>query len=200
MERISDDRKISKEDVLLEEKYYDDVEYVLIPHDDLLNNIKNLAGRIRNDYKEVYFLCVLEGAKVFYDELKKHLGNLKFEEGFVSAKSYSNTGSTGDIRVKGFDFDELKEKNVLIVDDILDTGRTLHKILKDVKRSKPQSLEISVLFEKRNNYEHGLKAKYTGFSIPDKFIIGFGMDYNEKFRELKHTCVISKNAIEKYKV
>lgn len=97
----------------------------------------------------------------------------------------------------------IKGQDVLIVEDIFDTGTLMSKLITLINKYEPNSVESAILMHKENpvNLKYNFAAKFTAFSVPaDKFVMGYGMDYNEKFRELPHICIITKTAIEKYKI
>ena len=123
---------------------------------------------------------------------------------FIKLSSYQDTASTGN--VKGLELLEplkLCGKNVLLVEDMIDTGTTMKAVLKKIDEIyHPKSLEVAIAFHKKNpkNLEHGgLFSKYTGFLVEDNFLIGYGLDYNELFRDMPHVCKINEEGIEKFK-
>ena len=95
---------------------------------------------------------------------------------------------------------DLKGKNVLVVEDIVDTGRTMQKLLNTLKKYEPKKILVACLLRKRTPLSDGYIPDYVGFEIPDKFVIGYALDYNEYFRDLPHLCLINEHGIEKYKV
>ena len=144
---------------------------------------------------------------MFFHHLTSELMMLQqgFNYEFLRAASYSGTDTTGDVKVfsEDFDFSTLEGRHVIVIEDIVDTGTTLAKLIPVInERGNPTSVEVCTLLEKRIDHERrrsGIiltKAKYAGFSIPNKFIIGFGLDYNELYRDLKDIWVISKAGIE----
>ena len=109
--------------------------------------------------------------------------------------------STGEVKIIGMDdLNVLKGKNVLIVEDIIDTGRTMKKLLKLLKEYEPKSLNVACLLRKRTPLSDGYAPHYVGFEIPDKFVVGYALDYNEYFRDLAHICAINEYGKEKYSV
>eukprot|EP00549_Striatella_unipunctata_P021290 CAMPEP_0118725032 /NCGR_PEP_ID=MMETSP0800-20121206/32918_1 /TAXON_ID=210618 ORGANISM="Striatella unipunctata, Strain CCMP2910" /NCGR_SAMPLE_ID=MMETSP0800 /ASSEMBLY_ACC=CAM_ASM_000638 /LENGTH=156 /DNA_ID=CAMNT_0006633693 /DNA_START=225 /DNA_END=695 /DNA_ORIENTATION=- len=148
------------------------------------------------------FVCVLKGASLFFHHLLAALQRRRqgFSYEFLRAKSYEGDSTTGTVHLSGLDYKKLTGKHVVIVEDIIDTGTTLAKMLPILEaEGKPKSLEVCSLLEKRLTEESRrskhVQARYCGFSIPDKFIIGYGLDYNELYRDLQDIWVISKEGI-----
>ena len=119
-------------------------------------------------------------------------------EHYVRLKSYHNTNSTGSVQVISDDLSVLKDKHVLVIEDIIDTGRTLGHFCKQLVSIGPKSLRIASLLEKRTPKSVGLRGDFVGFSIPDLFIVGYSLDYNERFRDLNHLSVLTDATIAKY--
>lgn len=117
---------------------------------------------------------------------------------FLRVSSYEGTSTTGNVKVGGgLKFEELENKDVIIVEDIIDTGTTLSHLLPVLKeQGKPKSIEVCSLLTKRLDNPAKVEAKYVGFSIPNHFIIGYGLDYNQLYRDLKDIWVISKEGID----
>ena len=107
--------------------------------------------------------------------------------------------STGDVHIIGMDdLQVLKGKNILIVEDIIDTGRTMQRLLKLLNKYEPKSINVACLLRKRTHLSDGYAPHYVGFEIPDKFVVGYALDYNEYFRDLAHICAINENGKQKY--
>ena len=157
-------------------------------------------------------LVVLKGGYAFHADLQDKLNALnahaddknsvQISIDFIRLKSYENTQSgDGEIKVLGIDsLDSLKGKNVLVVEDIVDTGRTIRRLLGLLKeKADPKSIRVACLLRKRTRLSDGFVPDFVGFEIPDRFVIGHGFDYNEYFRDMQHICVINEAGIEKYK-
>jgi len=162
--------------------------------------IKELAAILREDYKgkRPVLLCTLKGACPFYVHLTDALQELRqgYEMEFVRASSYKGTCTTGTVRLSALDPETLRGKHVLVIEDILDTGTTLSKLIPCLNEYSPASIKVCTLLEKRLDRPRKYSADYVGFSVPDRFVIGFGIDYNQLYRDLKDICVISKAGIE----
>lgn len=145
-------------------------------------------------------LCVLKGASSFYLHLLEALQDVRqgFYTEFIRLSSYEGSETTGKVKIGGgLNYNDLTGKDVIIIEDIIDTGTTLYNLLPLIKaEAKPKSLEVCSLLVKRLSTPTKLDAKYIGFSIPPQFVIGFGLDYNELYRDLKDIWVISQQGID----
>ncbi|MCK2213973.1 hypoxanthine phosphoribosyltransferase [Actinomadura sp. ATCC 31491] len=163
-----------------------DLEKVLISEDDLQAKIKELAGRIDQDYagKDVLLVGVLKGAVMVMADLARAL-HVPVQMDWMAVSSYgAGTKSSGVVRVlKDLDTDIL-DRHVLIVEDIIDSGLTLHWLLENLKSRKPASLEICAALRKPDAVKVPIDVKYVGFDIPNEFVIGYGLDYAERYRNL----------------
>ncbi|TDD01591.1 hypoxanthine phosphoribosyltransferase [Nonomuraea deserti] len=163
-----------------------DLEKVLISEDDLQARIKELAGRIDEDYegKEVLLVGVLKGAVMVMADLARAL-HVPVQMDWMAVSSYgAGTKSSGVVRVlKDLDTDIL-DRHVLIVEDIIDSGLTLHWLLENLKSRNPASLEICAALRKPDAVKVPIEVKYVGFDIPSEFVIGYGLDYAERYRNL----------------
>merc|ERR1711862_375129 len=119
-----------------------------------------------------------------------------YYEQYVRLKSYKNMESTGELQVISDDLKILEGKHVLIVEDIIDTGNTLKKFCQHLESFSPKTIKIASLLEKRTPKSIGFLGDFVGFSIPDEFIVGYCLDYNEHFRDLNHICVLNSKGIE----
>lgn len=148
--------------------------------------IKRLAAQINNDYegKRPLFIAILNGSFMFASDLFKEL-TIEAEICFIKLASYKGTRSTGNV-VTSIGLDEsLKDRNVIIIEDIVDTGKTLSEFLPQLKDHHPASLKIAALLHKPDALVHPLTIDYLGFSVPNKFLLGFGLDYDGLGRNLK---------------
>lgn len=148
--------------------------------------VKNLASRLNADYqgKRPLFISILNGSFMFAADLFREL-NIEAEISFIKLASYKGTRSTGNV-VTSIGLDTpLKDRHVVIVEDIVDTGNTLYKFLPELHNQHPASLKIVALLHKPSALVHPLKIDYLGFSVPDKFLLGYGLDYDGLGRNLK---------------
>ena len=165
----------------------------LIDRKTVENRIKELAKQIEKDYagEEVYCVGLLKGSVVFLSDLVKEI-NSPVVIDFMSVSSYgSETVSSGDVKIlKDTDL-ELRGKHVLIVEDIIDTGLTLEHVIKYFKDSKGvKTLKTCTLLSKPERRKVNIDIDYVGFDVPDKFVIGYGLDYDQKYRNLPYIAVV----------
>jgi len=151
----------------------------------ILTGVKAIAREINHDYegKEIILIGVLKGAFVFMNDLIKHI-QLPVEIEFIRVSSYEGTTSTGRMNLSIDYPSSIKNKHIIIVEDIVDTGLTAKYLLDRAKTFAPASVSMASLIVKPDCVETNIKIDYIGFEIPDHFIVGYGMDYNEKGREL----------------
>lgn len=172
---------------------------VLINKTLLQQRIKELAKQIEKDYegKDLTIICILKGSVYFTTDLTKYINkDLNIE--FMRVSSYEGENSTGVIKLK-LDLDEpVTNKNILIVEDIIDSGKTLSYLIDYLKVQNPTSIKLCTLLNKPERRTVNVKVDYTGFTIPNLFVIGYGMDYNEKYRNLPNiSCFINSEEEEK---
>ena len=165
---------------------------VMISEEQVTKRIQELAEQISKDYegKSVHLICILKGSIFFSCDLAKRI-TVPVTFDFMSVSSYGNeTVSSGRVRILK-DLDEsIQGRNVLIVEDIIDSGRTL-SYLKDLLGGRaPESLDICTLLDKPDRRETEVYVKYVGFEIPDEFVVGYGLDYNQYYRNLPYVGVI----------
>jgi len=147
--------------------------------------IKRLGKQITKDYinKDLVVVCVLRGSILFVCDLIRHI-DLPLELDFIWVKSYEEMSSTGTVKLLKKPASNLKDRDVLLVDDILDTGITFEKTINEIKKYKPASLKLAAFLDKPSRRVIDIKLDYTGLVIPNKFVIGYGMDFNQKYRNL----------------
>ena len=164
----------------------------LISAEDVAAKIARMGEQISKDYagESVYLLCILKGGVFFTTELAKHI-TVPVNIDFMSVSSYGGeTVSSGIVRiVKDLDT-PIEGKNVLIAEDIIETGRTLAYLMEHLKQRKPKSLKLCTLLDKPDRRVSDVKVDYTGFEIPDEFVVGYGLDYDQRYRNLPYVGVI----------
>ena len=174
----------------INDKYFN----TFIPEDEIQSRINALASIINNDYKgkEVLFIAVLNGVFMFATDLLKKI-KLECEISFIKVSTYKGTSSTSNlIDLIGLTTD-LKNKEIIILDDIVDTGFTLSEIEKTIKKSNPKSLKTCALLFKPKAFKGNQKPHYIGFEIPNLFVVGYGLDYNQKGRNYSEIYQITEN-------
>ena len=167
---------------------------VLIEEEKLQEKIKEIAKRIEEDYKgkELTLICILKGSTFFTVDLAKRINNdLRIE--FIQVSSYgASTVGSENIELKLDLKESIEGKDVIIVEDIIDTGRTLSYLIEHLKGRNPNSLKLCTLLDKPERRLFDVKVDYTGFEIPDKFVIGYGLDYDELYRNLPYIGYIGE--------
>ena len=166
---------------------------VMFTEEQITNRIKELGAQISKEYegKEVTLICILKGASVFACELAKRI-TVPVQMEFMRVSSYGNeTVSSGVVKIIQ-DLDEpIRGKNVIVVEDIIDTGRTMHYLLEILQHRGPETLKLCTLLDKPDRRVAEVKMDYNGFVIPDEFIVGYGLDYAERYRNLPYIGVVT---------
>ena len=161
---------------------------VLVPEEEVNQRIAALGKQISEDYagKEVHLICVLKGGVFFMCELAKRIA-VPVSMDFMSVSSYGDgTSSSGVVRIAK-DLDQsIEGKDVLIVEDIIDSGRTLSYLMEMLQKRNPNSLHLCTLLDKPERRVVDVKVDYVGFNIPDEFVVGYGLDYAQKYRNLPY--------------
>jgi len=165
---------------------------VLLTEEEVDKRIQEIGEQISKDYagKEVHLVCVLKGGSFFMCELAKRI-TIPVSFDFMSVSSYGkDTKSSGVVRIVK-DLDEsLKDKEVIVVEDIVDSGRTLSYLLEMLNDRGPKSLRLCTLLDKPDRRVVNVNVDYTGFVIPDEFVVGYGLDYDQKYRNLPYIGVV----------
>ena len=169
-----------------------DVMKVLLTGEEIEKRVREIAAEITRDYRgeSVLMVGILRGAVVFFSELVKRVDlDLRFD--FMVVSSYgSGTDSSGEIRIIKDLSQPIDGMNVIIVEDIIDTGYTLKNLKKLLTTRNPKSLKICSLLDKPSRRKVELEGDYIGFKVPNEFVVGYGLDYNEKYRNLPDICVL----------
>ena len=170
--------------------------HVLFNRHEIETAVRRLASEISKDYRNQnpLLLGVLRGSFVFMADLIRHL-DFPLEVDFIGLSSYgSSTQSSGKIKVVKKLETPVRERNVLVVEDIVDTGLTTAFLLQHLQRRKPASVKLCALTEKPSRREVSVNIDYLGFTVPDKFLIGYGLDANQKYRNLPDICYLEGEA------
>ena len=165
---------------------------VLLSEEEVDSRIREIAAKISRDYagKEIHLICVLKGGVFFTCELAKRI-TVPVTLDFMSVSSYGDdTKSSGVVKIVK-DLDQpLEGKNVLIVEDIIDSGRTLSYLIDILGKRKPESIHLCTLLDKHERRVRDVKVDYSCFNIPDEFVVGYGLDYAQKYRNLPFIGVV----------
>ena len=175
-----------------------DIESVIISEEQIDERVRELGAEISRDYagETVLLVAVLRGAAIFLADLSRAM-TVPVELDFMAVSSYgSSTKSSGVVRIlKDLD-EQIEGRNVLVVEDILDTGLTLKYLLKNLASRKPASLEVVTLLNKQGKQRVPISCKYSGFSVPDEFVVGYGLDFAERYRNLPYIGVLKPSAYQ----
>jgi len=165
---------------------------VLLPEEEVDARIQAMGEQISRDYagKQVHLICVLKGGSFFLCELAKRI-TVPVSLDFMSVSSYEGgTESKGVVKIVK-DLDEsIRDKDVLVVEDIVDSGRTLSYLLEMLRSRGPKSLRLCTLLDKPERRVVDVDVDYTGFQIPDKFVVGYGLDYDQRYRNLPYIGIV----------
>ena len=165
---------------------------VLLSEEEVAKRIDELGRKISEDYagRQVHLICVLKGGVFFMCELAKRI-TVPVSMDFMSVSSYGDgTSSSGVVKIAK-DLDEaLEGKDVLVVEDIIDSGRTLYYLLDILAKRHPNSMKLCTLLDKPERRVRDVTVDYVGFEIPDEFVVGYGLDYDQKYRNLPYIGVV----------
>lgn len=179
--------------------YNSDIEKILVSNAEIAKRVDEIAAQINADYKgkPILVVGILRGASIFLADIFKRLeGDVELD--FMSLSSYGNgTNSSGEVKMIKDLSEPVDGKNILIIEDIIDTGITLSYLIKVLEARNPESIKLCALLDKPSRRKVELKGDYIGFEIPDEYVVGYGLDYAEKYRNLPDVCVLSKKVYEK---
>jgi hypoxanthine phosphoribosyltransferase len=171
---------------------HSDIREVLLTKEEIAKKVEKMAKTLNQDYagKEVVLVCVMKGAVVFLADLMRHL-TMPTVVDFVDWSSYgSSTSSSGVFRILRDLEESVESRHVLIVEDIIDTGLTLHYLRRHIQGRNPASVKVVAMFDKPSRRKIEAKADYCGFQVPDEFVVGYGLDYDQKYRGLPFVGVL----------
>ena len=172
---------------------------VLLPEEDVNKRISEVAEQISKDYegKQIHLICILKGGVFFTCELAKRI-TVPVTMDFMSVSSYGDdTKSSGVVRIVKDQDESLADKEVLIVEDIIDSGRTLAYLIEVLKQRGPKDIHLCTLLDKpERRVKKQVKVDYTCFTIPDEFVVGYGLDYDQKYRNLPYIGVVEQDQEE----
>ncbi len=173
-----------------------DVEKILYTEDEIRARVQELGEKISKDYGEVLAIGILKGASIFYADLVRAI-KIPVYFDFMRVSSYGeNSVSSGKVNiVKDLETD-IAGKDVLIVEDIVDTGITMSFLLKVLKERNPKSVKIAALLDKPERRVANVNIDYLGFNVPDEFLVGYGFDYSEKYRNLPYIGILKREVYE----
>ncbi|MBB6632401.1 hypoxanthine phosphoribosyltransferase [Clostridium algidicarnis] len=172
-----------------------DIEKILLTEEELEKKVKEIGSQISEDYKgkELVLIGVLKGSVVFMSDLMKEI-SIYCSMDFMAVSSYGNASeSSGVVRILK-DLDEsIENKHVIIIEDIIDSGITLEYLIKYLKGRNPKSIEIACLLNKKDRRKANIGVKYLGFDVPDYFLVGYGLDFAERYRNLPYIGILKES-------
>ncbi len=174
------------------------VERVLVSEEEIKAAVERLAAKINKDLagEELIVAIILKGSMVFASDLIRKL-DMPVSLDFMRASSYgAGTASSGFINIRQDLENDIKGKNILIVEDIIDSGNTLHKLKELLREREPKTVRICTLLDKPSRRVTPVEVEYSGIAIPDEFVVGYGLDFDEKFRNLPYVGVLKREIYE----
>ena len=176
---------------------HQDIKEILLTEEQIQEKVRQLASQISAEYagKDPIFVGVLKGVVVFYADMVRQL-KIPCQMDFMCISSYSGTSTTGNMIVRKDVSADIKGRHVLILEDIFDTGNSLDFVVKHLQAKEPASLKICTLLDKPERRKAGitLQCDWTGFVVPNEFVVGYGLDFNEHFRNLPYVGVLKPEA------
>lgn len=177
----------------------DDIKEILLSEKEVLEIARKLGNQISEDYegKDLLVIGVLKGAVLFTSDLLKNI-SIPCEIDFMAASSYGNSAtSSGVVKIKKDVTCDVTGKDILIVEDIVDTGITLEYLINELKKRNVNSVEVVALLDKPEGRKTDVKANYVGFKMPNEFLVGYGLDYAEKYRNLPYIGILKPEVYNK---
>ena len=167
------------------------IERVLISQEELERQVARIGAQISADYadKDPIFVGVLKGCFIFMADLMRHV-TINCSMDFMAVSSYSGTNSTGAVKINKDLSEDIGGRHIILVEDILDSGVTLNYLKNYLQVRKPASIAVATLMDKPARRKADIYADYSGFEVPDAFVVGYGLDYNERYRNLPYIGVL----------
>ena len=170
---------------------------LLISESDIKKRVKTLADKINEDYKDKkpIFVGILNGCYVFMADLLREI-TLDIEVDFVKIRSYEGDSSTGTIKLRKDISADINGRDIIIVEDIIDSGFTINFLVNRLRNSGPKSVSVATILFKKEVAKLDFEVDYVGFEIPPEFVVGYGLDYDEKYRDLKDVMVLESEDLK----
>lgn len=178
---------------------FNDLQSTLLTEEDLATKVKYLGQKISDDYegKKLLIVVILKGGFIFAADLLRAI-SIPVEIDFMAVSSYgSGSKSSGVVKILKDLNQSIEGKHVLIIEDILDSGNTLSHLVKLLKTRNPADIKICAMLNKPDRREADIEVQYMGFDIPDEFVVGYGLDYDEKYRNLPYVAILKREIYEK---
>ncbi len=175
-----------------------DIDKVLLSKEEIAKRVAELGEQISKDYQGKDFIAVgiLRGSVVFFSDLMRCV-KIPMEIDFMAVSSYGQgSSSTGSVQIKYDMQEDIRGKHLLIIEDIIDSGWTLHNLIKLLQGRQPASIEMCCLLNKPDRREVEVPVKYVGFDIPDEFVVGYGLDYAAKYRNYESVGILKRSVYE----
>jgi len=165
----------------------------LLSEEDIQKRVKELAEQISKDYegKKLLAIGILKGAFMFFSDLVRHI-TVPLTIDFITAYSYVKTETTGEVKIHTDLREDVKNKDILLVEDIIDTGITLKYLREMFLKKEPKSLKICVLLDKKERRVTEVPIDYKGFEIPSEYVVGYGLDFENQYRNLPYIAILKK--------
>ncbi len=180
------------------EEMHQDVEYIMLTAKQIAKKVKAMGKQLDKLYKDrkPVVICILKGSTVFFADLIRNM-KTSLTVDFMAVSSYGNgTKSTGELKIKKDLSTDIQGRDVLIVEDIIDSGNTLYNLKKLLNARLPNSVNIVTLLDKPDRREAPMQPEYTCFTIEDEFVVGYGLDYAEEYRNLPYVGVLKRSVYE----
>lgn len=196
---IPDNHFYDLNNFFIQNKYKKFIKGVMIPGGFVRDRVEKMAYDINNYYKEgeIHLICLLKGARVFFDALTEYMNKQESElevfPHFVQMNTYKNAAASGEVKFIADELIYLKGKDVLVVDDIIESGNTFNFIKEWLNRFNPKTISLAALIQVRREGKRP-EIDFLGFTCPKEWFVGFGVDYNERFRGINHICVLNEEA------